>query len=208
MGSLLSGRTVFMQVFPGLPPLDGACTWSRAGPGRFKRLKAKPRRDFPPALVADGECPKMRHSGSGLLDHPGMTRVAIEGWNESRSAVAQSMRGALPLRDVVGDHAGRFHRRLAELGIARDFTLDALTFVMQQVAKALKLGNQALDFRKRRSGHALDQRVDAVDGGLGVVINRGIATPHHAWRRTTQISDVVANEIADSGLDLRGRREV
>jgi len=31
IGSLLSGRTVFMQ---GIPKLT--CTWSRAGPGRFK----------------------------------------------------------------------------------------------------------------------------------------------------------------------------
>src|SRR5580693_10749445 len=86
--------------------------------------------------------------------------------SDGLSAVAESVRGALPLRDVVGDHAGGFHRGLAELGIAGNLALYALTFGMQQVAQALKLGDQVLDFRERCSGDALDQRVDVVDGGL------------------------------------------
>src|SRR5207344_3401788 len=54
------------------------------------------------------------------------------------SPVAQAVGGALPLRDVVGDHAGRLHRRLAELGIAGNLALDALAFGMQQIAEAFE----------------------------------------------------------------------
>jgi len=56
-----------------------------------------------------------------------------------RSAIPQTVGGALPLRDVVGNHAGRLHRGLAELGIAGDLALDALAFGVQQVAQALEL---------------------------------------------------------------------
>src|SRR5216684_8957540 len=45
----------------------------------------------------------------------------------SRSAVAKPVGGAFPLRHIVGDHAGGFHRGLAELGIAGDLALNALT---------------------------------------------------------------------------------
>ena len=91
---------------------------------------------------------------------------------KSRLAVAQSVGGALPLRDVVGDHARRLHRGLAELGIAGDLALNALAFGMQQVAQAFEFGNQVLDFRQRGSGDALDQRVDVVDGGFGAGVER------------------------------------
>ena len=89
-----------------------------------------------------------------------------------KSAVAQAVGGAFPLRDVVGDHARRFHRGLAELGIAGDLALDALAFGMQQVAQAFEFRDQLLDFRERGSGDALDQRVDVVDGGLGARLER------------------------------------
>ena len=56
---------------------------------------------------------------------------------------------------------------MAELGIAGDLALHALTFSVQQVAQAFQFGNQIVDFRERRSGDALDQRVDVVDGGVG-----------------------------------------
>jgi len=79
----------------------------------------------------------------------------------------EAVGGALPLVDVVGDHARRLHRGLAELGVAGDFALDALALGMQQVAQALELGDQLLDFRKRGAGDALDQRVDIVDRRLG-----------------------------------------
>jgi hypothetical protein len=63
------------------------------------------------------------------------------------SGVTQVLGGALPLRDIFGDHAGGFHRRLAELGVAGDLALDALAFGVQQVAQALKLADQMLDLR-------------------------------------------------------------
>ena len=74
--------------------------------------------------------------------------------------------------DVVGDHAGRLHRGLAELGVARDLALDALAFGMEQVAQALELGDQILDLGKRGAGDALDQRVDVGDGGFRARIER------------------------------------
>src|SRR5947208_16950325 len=46
----------------------------------------------------------------------------------SRSAVAEAGGGAFPLRHIVGNHACGFHRGLAELGIAGDLALNALTF--------------------------------------------------------------------------------
>ena len=52
---------------------------------------------------------------------------------------------AFPLLYIVGDHARGFHRGLAELGVAGDLTLDALTFGMQEVAQAFELGNQSFD---------------------------------------------------------------
>src|SRR5213080_4112399 len=49
----------------------------------------------------------------------------------SLSAVAKPVGGAFPLRHIVGDHAGGFHRGLAELGIAGNLALNALTFGVQ-----------------------------------------------------------------------------
>jgi len=69
------------------------------------------------------------------IDRPGPKRLVIS----KKSAVAQAVRRALPLRDIVGDHAGRFHRRLAELGITRNLALNALPLGMQDIAQALKL---------------------------------------------------------------------
>src|SRR5216683_4317578 len=79
-------------------------------------------------------------------------------WFSSGSAVAKAVRGAFPLRHIIGDHARGLHRLLAELGVAGDLALDALAFGMQQVAQALELGNQIFDFRQRRSGDALEDR--------------------------------------------------
>jgi len=101
---------------------------------------------------------------------PGGGRLSRRGGSES--AVAKPVRGAFPLRHIVGDYAGGFHRGLAELGIAGDFALDALAFGMQQVAQAFQFANQVFDFRERGSGDALDQRVDVVDGGLGAGLQR------------------------------------
>src|SRR6267378_2048916 len=67
----------------------------------------------------------------------------------SRSAVAEAVGGAFPLRHIVGDHAGGFHRGLAELGIAGDLALNALTFGVQQIAHAFEFRNQVFDLRKR-----------------------------------------------------------
>ena len=75
------------------------------------------------------------------------------------SAVANPVRRAFPLRNIVGDHARRFHGGLAELRIAGDLTLDPLTFGMEEVAQAFEFGNQVLDFRDRSPGDALDQNV-------------------------------------------------
>lgn len=62
------------------------------------------------------------------------------------SGVAHRFRRALPLRNVVRNHPGRFHRRLAELGIAGDFALHALAFVVKQFAQGFQFGNQFFDF--------------------------------------------------------------
>ena len=128
---------------------------------------------------------------------------------DGRSAVAQAVGGAFPLRDIVGDHAGGFHRGLAELGIAGDLALDALAFGMQQVAQAFEFGDQVFDFGERGSGDALDQRVDVVDGGLGSRARaRRLGAASSARRRAAQIGDVVAHEIADAGFDFRDRGEI
>src|ERR1700681_2040241 len=74
--------------------------------------------------------------------------AAIDGC-KSGSAVAKAVRGAFPLRHIIGDHARGLHGRLAELGIAGDLALDALAFGMQQVAQAFEFGDQIFDFRQR-----------------------------------------------------------
>lgn len=61
------------------------------------------------------------------------------------SAVTQAVGGAFPLRDVVGDHPRRFHRRLAELGVAGNLALHPLTFGVQQVAQPFQFGDQVFD---------------------------------------------------------------
>ena len=139
---------------------------------------------------------------------PSREAAGIEDGAISESAVAQAVRGAFPLIHVVGDHARRLHGGLAELGIAGNLALDALAFGMQQVAQALELGNQIFDFGERGSGDALDQRVDVVDGGFGIGLKRRVSAAGRAGRRAAQIGDVVADEIADAGLDFRGRGEV
>ena len=101
--------------------------------------------------------------------------------NDRRSNIANVV---FPLRHGVGDHACGFHRGLAELGIAGDLALHALAFVVQKVAQGLEFGNQILDFRKRRPGDALDQRVDVVDGSLGVRLKRRLGVASHAWHWT------------------------
>src|SRR5207237_7314069 len=127
------------------------------------------------------------------------TRRSVRFLQRSRLAVAQTVSSALPLRDVVGDHARRLHRGLAELGIAGNLALDALAFGVKQVAQAFEFGNQLLDFRKRGAGDALDQRIDVVDGGFSIgVERRGV----RSQRRAAQIGNVVANEIADAGFDF------
>src|SRR6202035_422880 len=128
---------------------------------------------------------------------------------EATSAVAKAVGGAFTLRHIVGDHAGGLHGGLAELGVAGNLALYPLTFGVQQVAQAFEFGDQVLDFRKRRSGDPLDQRVDVVDGSLGTRLERCFgAAAHHARRRAAQISDVVADEVADAGFDLGNRGEI
>ena len=164
IGSVLSGRIVFMKIPGKEPPLrPGACSWSRPGSGKFNesgkvqslaglkpgKIKGMPAETKPPRCPDEGQA------------------AAIEvGEDLRQSAVAKAFGGAFPLRHVIGDHAGRFHRGLAQLGIAGDFALHPLTFGMQQVAQAFEFGNQVLDFRERGAGDALDQRVDVVDGGF------------------------------------------
>src|SRR5437660_8985425 len=65
------------------------------------------------------------------------------------SPVAQAVGGAFPLRDVLGDDAGRLHRGLAELGVAGDLALDALALGMQQVAQAFQFRDEVLDLGQR-----------------------------------------------------------
>jgi hypothetical protein len=76
------------------------------------------------------------------IDDPNDGRV-----NErpAASAVTQAVGGAFPLRDVVGDHPRRFHRRLAELGVAGNLALHPLTFGVQQVAQPFQFGDQVFD---------------------------------------------------------------
>ena len=128
------------------PPPRWRLPWSRLAAGKFKISSSQMK---PPRS-------RIREAAAGQV----LT-------SRERSAVAQPVGGAFPLRDIVGDHAGGFHRGLAELGIAGNLALNALAFGMQQVAQAFEFGDQVLDFRKRGSGDALDQRVDVVDGGLG-----------------------------------------
>jgi hypothetical protein len=55
----------------------------------------------------------------------------------------------------VGDHARRFHRGLAELGVAGEFTLNALAFVVHQRAQPFELRDQisiSLNEAPRRDG--------------------------------------------------------
>ena len=99
------------------------------------------------------------------------------------SAIAKPVRSAFPLRDIVGDHARRFHGGLAELGIAGNLALHALTFGVEQVPQAFEFGNQVFDFRDRSSSDALDQRVDVVDGDLGARLKDrfGAARQVRSW---------------------------
>jgi hypothetical protein len=97
--------------------------------------------------------------------------------------VAKAVRGPLPLRHIVRNQAGRLHRGLAELGIARDLTLDALAFGMQQIAQAFKFADQIFDLGERRAGDALDQRIDTVDGGLGIGFQGNFRRRSRAARR-------------------------
>ena len=82
------------------------------------------------ARLAKSEPQKTFHFRAGPRGGNPEMMAAKSGVRKARSAVAQSFRGTLPLRDIVGDHAGRFHCGLAELGIARNFALNALTFGM------------------------------------------------------------------------------
>jgi hypothetical protein len=77
--------------------------------------------------------------------HGKIRRPRIERKKSRGSAVTKVVSGAFPMLYIVGDHARGFHRGLAELGIAGDLTLDALTFGMQEVAQAFELGNQSFD---------------------------------------------------------------
>ena len=169
MGSLLSGRMLFMQVSPEIcrrrRRLLLVAAWTREFKGACDAFAARNR-------ITPDQVRALRLKRSHKTARP--LRSAAESPGIGRSAVAKAVRGALPLRDIVGDHPGRFHRGLAELGIAGDFALDALTFGVQQVAQAFQFGNQIFDFRQRRSGDALDQRVDVVDGGLGARLQRGV----------------------------------
>src|SRR6266446_7915626 len=67
--------------------------------------------------VMESEPPRSRQGRRRFFD------VAVA----SRSAVAQAVGGAFPLLHIVGDHAGGFHRGMAELGVACDLALNALT---------------------------------------------------------------------------------
>ena len=181
IGSVLSGRTLSCRYVPELP-MRPALVAARLG--KFKAL----------APNETAALPLRGGGGNRIADVNG-------------SAVAQAVGGAFPLRDVVGDHAGRFHRGLAELGVAGNLALDALAFGMQQVAQAFQFGDQVFDFRQRGSGDALDQRVDVVDGGLGARLERRLGASACS-ARAAQIGDVVADEIADAGLDFRDRGKI
>ena len=134
-----------------------------------------------PALVAAG-ARQVQRPGSfkgdrGQNETAALRRTqaaAIECRIDQRSAVAKTVGGAFPLRYVVGDHAGGFHRGLAELGIAGDLALDALAFGMQQVAQASSSEIRFSISGERGAGDALDQRVDVVDGSFLVRLEREV----------------------------------
>src|SRR5437870_5336549 len=69
----------------------------------------------------------------------------------------------LPLRDALGDDPRRFRRFFAQARIAFDFALEADAFLAQEVAQALKLGDQALDLRHRGDRDALHDRAGVAD---------------------------------------------
>ena len=77
---------------------------------------------------------------------------------------------------------------------------------MQEVAQAFEFGDQLLDFRKRGAGNALDQRIDVVDGGLGVRLERRGFRARDG--RAAQIGNVVADEVADPRLDFGDRSKI
>lgn len=110
------------------------------------------------------------------------------------------------LRDVCRRSSRRLHRRWLQARLLRNHPLDALAFGVQQVAQAFELRNQLFNFRKRGPGDALDQRVDVVDGRLGVRFER--SRFRAGLERAAQMGDIVAHEVADAGLDFRDRSEI
>lgn len=124
-----TGRTVFITRGP--PTI---CR--RRLTHAFARLRDHRRQNHPKKTAA---LPLRKAAG---IDYPNGGRV-----NErpAASAVTQAVRGAFPLRHIIGDHARGFHRRLAELGVTGNLALDALTFGVQQVAQAFQFGHQVFD---------------------------------------------------------------
>jgi hypothetical protein len=135
--------------FHGLPPTIAAAlrlaTWSRAGRIKFNggsgndQCRGRSRAD---QGDRSGSRAGKRKRRAPDLEGGGSTRRP-----RTVSAVAQTIGRAFPQRDIVCDHAGRLHRRLAELGITRNLALHTLPFGVEQLAEALQFGNQVLDFR-------------------------------------------------------------
>src|SRR3981189_519471 len=162
---------------------------------------------FPPN-VPPRSVRSLSRPGCGKFKQPLQKETAALPWGRRRnlasnvgSAIAEAVRGAFPLRHIIGDHARGLHGGLAELGIAGNLALDALTFGMQQVAQALEFRNQIFDFRERGSGDALDQRVDVIDGGLGVRLQRRLGAAQDARRRAAPIGAVAAARFSSSSIE-------
>jgi hypothetical protein len=152
MGSLLFGLTVFTDCAPDdsrgmtIAAALRLPTWSRAGRikfnggiGEMTNVRVRSRPDYGERSASQAG---KRNRRAPDLEGGGNARRP-----RTVSAVAQTVGGAFPQRDIVCDHAGRLHCRLAELGITRNLALHTLPFGVEQLAQALQFGNQVLDFR-------------------------------------------------------------
>ncbi len=117
------------------------------------------------------------------------------------SPVAQAVRRAFPLRDVVGDHAGRLHGRLAELGVAGNLPLHPLP---SACSRSRRLSSSDTRFSISVSDVPATRWISeltlltvasavASSAGSAVVTSPGAAP---------EIGDVVAHEVADPRFDF------
>src|SRR5262249_54785994 len=82
---------------------------------------------------------------------------------------AATFRVIRPLRHAFGDDLGRSQCRFAQIAVACNLPLDALTLIVQEVSQALQLENELVDLLHRCCRHPLDEGVDRNEQGAGPV---------------------------------------